>query len=289
MNYLYKLVLSVALGFFFVDASSQEVIGKHSLRNTQVVEIKDGEQDRTYRISIQTPYGYSAGAEKGKVFPVMFITDMSYNLPMVEGWMNVATWGNTVERHILVGISYEVNTNSRISRTYDYTPIVHEEWKDPTGGADAHLRFIKKQVLKYVENNYSTDPNSRTYVGSSLGGLFGAYVYLTQPDLFSNYILVSPSLWYDDGYLFRFEASTKIVKPKKPTKVFISAGELETPEDAGIRNNLFTDAIKFTKKVEAWENENVTIQFYPVADAFHSMTFPESIVRAIYWMHKVEN
>lgn len=289
MNTIFKLMVSLVLTVTTFGSFSQEIIGQHFLRNTQVVEIKDNTQDRTYRLSIQTPYGYAAGVEKGLTYPAMYITDMAYSFPIIEGWMDPATWGNTVKRHVLVGISWEVNSSSRDSRTYDYTPIVDEEWKYATGGADGHLRFIREEVFRYIEGNYSTDSKNRTFVGSSLGGLFGAYALLTQPDLFSNYILISPSLWYDDGYMFRLEASDKIVQPKRPTKVFISAGELETPEDAGIRNNLFTDAQKFTAKIETWKNQNVSIKFYPVADAFHSMTFPESIVRAIYWMHKKEN
>lgn len=281
-----KLILGIALSLAMFGAVAEELVGQYYLRSTQVVKIKDAAQDRIYHITIQTPFGYEEGVRKGQKYPAMYITDMAYNYPMVEGWMNVATYGNTIQKHLLVGISWEVNTSSMVSRTYDYTPVVEDEWKDPTGGADSHLRFLKEQVFPYVENKYSADPAKRTYVGSSLGGLFGAYALLTQPDLFANYLLVSPSLWYNDHYMFQLEASKKRVVPKQFTQVFISAGELETPKDAGIKNNLFTDAQKFAQKVQAWQSPNVSIQFYPVKDAFHSMTFPDSIVRGISWMLK---
>ena len=85
-----------------------------------------------------------------------------------------------------------------VSRYRDYSFRKHDnpeiQKKIQFGQANMHLDFIRNDVIKYVDNAYRTDPNSRTYFGYSMGGEFGAYILLSQPDTFNNYIIGSPSI-----------------------------------------------------------------------------------------------
>jgi predicted alpha/beta superfamily hydrolase len=73
-------------------------------------------------------------------------------------------------------------------------------------------------------------PDQRTYFGTSLGGLFGTYVLFTAPELFSNYIIGSPSFWYDDGIMFQFEKRFTEDHADLSARVFYAVGELEETE-----------------------------------------------------------
>ena len=56
----------------------------------------------------------------------------------------------------------------------------------------------------FIEQNYKVN-TTRTLIGQSLGGLLGAEILFKKPTLFTNYIIVSPSLWWDDESLLAWE------------------------------------------------------------------------------------
>ena len=59
---------------------------------------------------------------------------------------------------------------------------------------------IEKELQPYIETKYKTN-NDKTIIGQSLGGLFATEVLLKKPTLFNKYIIISPSLWWDNGSL----------------------------------------------------------------------------------------
>jgi predicted alpha/beta superfamily hydrolase len=91
-------------------------------------------------------------------------------------------------------------------RTRDLTPThVHEEFGDTTwvktsGGGENFTRFIKEELMPYVDEHYPTSPY-RTLIGHSLGGLFAINTLVNHPEMFDNYLSIDPSLWWDDEKL----------------------------------------------------------------------------------------
>ena len=131
-----------------------------------------------------------------------------------------------MENLIFVGISWQKGHKNGLSRQRDYTPTPSSPgFKDPSGKASDHLQFIQNDVIEYIEGMYSTDSTSRTYIGNSFGGLFGAYILLHSPDTFNHYILGSPSMWWDNEFMlkqnYKFSSDYE-------GKVFISVGADET-------------------------------------------------------------
>ncbi|MBE2897577.1 alpha/beta hydrolase [Pasteurellaceae bacterium 20609_3] len=96
---------------------------------------------------------------------------------------------------LIVGIGYVGEARYFVpERTRDYTPKADGEAFAQGGGADAFLRVIREQVSPFVEADHAIQ--QRAFFGHSFGGLFGLYAMLQQPDLFDNYFLASPSLWW---------------------------------------------------------------------------------------------
>ena len=153
------------------------------------------------------------------------------------------------------------------------------------GQANTHLDFIRNDVIKYVDNTYRTDPNSRTYFGYSLGGEFGAYILLTKPDTFNNYIIGSPSIKNEVPYLSElnskfgpYDASNR--KTSLNSNVFISYGTLEEEVAPHID--------EFTKVLNDRRDDGLSVQKV-VIDGNHGTAFPMTTVRSVAWLSSLMN
>jgi predicted alpha/beta superfamily hydrolase len=62
------------------------------------------------------------------------------------------------------------------------------------GQGRAYQRYLGDQVKPFIATRYRTDPARSLFLGHSYGALLGAQILFTEPDLFSGYILGSPSL-----------------------------------------------------------------------------------------------
>ena len=66
------------------------------------------------------------------------------------------------------------------------------------------------------------------FVGK-FGGLFGLYTFLNHQSIFNKYLILSPSLWYDNKNLFKDIKNYK--QSKYEMKLYIASGELESRID----------------------------------------------------------
>lgn len=86
-----------------------------------------------------------------------------------------------------------------------------------SGGCDTDVGPLPHQV----------HPTDDVYFGHSLGGLFGAYVLLSEPGSFRGYGLGSPSLWWDDCALFAHEQAYATAHADLVADVFVGIGAYE--------------------------------------------------------------
>ena len=185
-----------------------------------------------------------------------------------------------MEEAIIVGISYSKGSRGSSSRVRDYTPSKAASWKLETGGAEAHAKFIRGTVFSYIDANYRTKPAERTFVGNSLGGLFGAYILFEHPDMFSSYILGSPSVWFDNDHIL----STSITRPTKAIKIYLAVGGLEMPE-FGEREPMVTGATQLVDKINAQSNNKVHLKFHIIEGARHATAFPTTLIQGLDWIY----
>lgn len=121
---------------------------------------------------------------------------------------------------IVVGIS------SKNDRTRDFTP-------SPTtfgdGGSDKYSKFLEFELIPKIESDYTVDTTakSRLIIGHSFGGLLASYLFIKQNHIFYNYLMLSPSLWYDNEILLRQEPDFREQNATINNLVFIGCGEME--------------------------------------------------------------
>lgn len=176
------------------NSDNQIVFGKIDSVQSEVL-------NETRKIWIHVPGDGDSSIFSGKKYPVLYLLDGPGHFYSVAGMMRQlsTTNGNTIiPEMIIVAIP---NTN----RTRDLTPT-HSEvspfggdtaWLKDSGGGEAFADFMEKELIPYIEKNYPVT-DYRTYVGHSFGGLTVINTLMTRPELFTNYVSIDPSMWWNN-------------------------------------------------------------------------------------------
>lgn len=183
------------------------------------IEIYSDIMSESRILNIYLPYNYSA--DSAKEYPVIYLLDGSIH----EDFIHIAgivqfgsySWINFIPESIVVGIS-------NIDRKRDFTfPTKRKQYQKAIpngGGSDAFIRFIENDLIPLVSEKYNTS-STKTIIGQSLGGLLASEILIKKPYLFDNYIIISPSLWWDKKSLL----DVPIQEFKSPKSIYIGVGK----------------------------------------------------------------
>ncbi|TKB43043.1 alpha/beta hydrolase [Thalassotalea mangrovi] len=247
---------------------------------SETIELKEPATDRVYPIFVKVPRSYKTNKEKR--YPVIYLTDAWYSFQITSGATRFAMNHGEMEEAIIVAISYSKGSRGASSRIRDYTPSKAPGWKLPTGNADGHARFIRDVLFPFIETNYRVSTSQRTFVGNSLGGLFGAFILFNYPEMFSSYILGSPSVWFRDNEIL----TETVKKSESPIKVYIAVGSLERPE-YGEREDMVAGAKLLMQKISKESGQNTQVKFNMINDARHATAFPTTLIQGLDWIYGI--
>jgi predicted alpha/beta superfamily hydrolase len=198
---------------------SQGLSFTQEVPRTVTTDLKS-EAGHDYRLIITLPSGFDAKTE----YKVLYYVDAWWLEDLVEGAYRLKDLSTQMDKVILVGISSVGNEPEwHRQRNRDLTPSAYSDSKmgvtmaagdipmndSTTGFADEFMHFITDQVIGTVENEYKIDASSRGFLGHSFGGLFGFHALMKHPDVFTNYILLSPSVWWNKSELLDEFATMK--------------------------------------------------------------------------------
>src|SRR6185369_15595033 len=96
-------------------------------------------------------------------------------------------------------------------------------YKSGSGGAENFVKFLSLELFPFLESTYPVRTEGRTIYGHSFGGLFGTHVLINHPTLFDNYLILSPSLWWNQKAIFK----NLHVSFSSKTKIYMATGSLE--------------------------------------------------------------
>ncbi|MGR6980739.1 alpha/beta hydrolase [Testudinibacter sp. P27/CKL/0425] len=103
----------------------------------------------------------------------------------------------------IVAIGYPTEQRYAVAeRTRDYTFAAAGDQFAAGGGAADFLDFVA-ELPNWLEKQYALQPQYKLFFGHSFGGLFGLYVWLNRPELFDDYTIASPSLWWGNGTILQ--------------------------------------------------------------------------------------
>lgn len=196
-----------------VDAGEPVVIAKSYQLNSKILK-------ETRRYNVMLPAGYEEGKEH---YPLLILLDGGANEDFhhLSGIVQVSVGNGSMRPFIVVGIE---NTQRR----RDFTPSTDDprdkEVAPIVGGAQEFRRFLAEELLPKINHDYRTS-DEIAIAGESFAGLFIIDTLLNQPELFDDYIAVSPSLWWNNEYLNREGARLLTGKSLKGKKVFLTMAD----------------------------------------------------------------
>ena len=199
--------------------SKPEIMAKSQFTIGDTIEFHSVVLDENRVLNIYLPSSYDAAIDKH--YPVIYLLDGSAS----EDFIHLAglvqfgsfSWINQLPESIVVGIE---NVDRKRDFTYPSSNSLDQEEFPSSGGSEQFIQFIGTEIQPLVENNYRTN-SKKTIIGQSLGGLLATEILFKKPNLFDNYIIISPSLWWDDESLLEFAALTS----SSPKSIYIGVGK----------------------------------------------------------------
>lgn len=185
----------------------------------ETIELKSDILNENRILNIYLPPNYTTDANK--TYPIIYLLDGSID----EDFIHIAglvqfgsfSWINMLPESIIVGIA-----NSDRKKDFTYPTTNKQDKTDlPTSGKSANfMQFLEKELQPYITTNYKTS-GPTTLIGQSLGGLLATEILFKKPHLFDNYIIVSPSLWWDDESLLALQPANYSSKKS----IYIAVGK----------------------------------------------------------------
>lgn len=169
-------------------------------------------------LNVYLPVSYKTNKKDN--YPVIYLLDGSIDEDIihVSGLVQYGSfsWINSIPESIVVGIA---NVDRRKNFTFP-TTVLKDKQEFPTSGESAKfIDFLKNEVKPLIAKNFRITESS-TLIGQSLGGLLATEILLKQPEMFNNYVIVSPSLWWDNLSLLKI----KLPKTTAAIKTVIAVG-----------------------------------------------------------------
>ena len=253
MNYKKnKLLMLIILFLVYSVCSFGQQQVKNAIDNSEVIpnytelqKIHSNIVDDDYYLYIKLPKNYN---KSDKTYPVIYLLDGDIAFTMAWSTVRYLQFGKHLPDVIIVGIGYGtlLSSNEENMRERDYT-ISKLENRKLSGGGENFLKFIKTELIPFIDSEYRTNPTERVINGYSYGGLFTMYTFLTENKLFSGYIAGSPYIYPDlENFQKLVIENFELIKESK-AKLFISYGSLEDEK-------LYSNPIN--KIVQGLENSN---------------------------------
>jgi predicted alpha/beta superfamily hydrolase len=157
------------------------------------------------RVNVHFPAGYAASRIP---LPVLYMPDggIDEDFPHVTRAVDSLVTLHRIRPFIVVGVP---NTERRRDLTGP-THVKSDSAIAPhVGGSGAFRRFLRDELLPAINARYPTT-NERAIIGESLAGLFVMETFLEEPTLFTHYVALDPSVWWNAGMIVD-SARTRIV------------------------------------------------------------------------------
>lgn len=281
--------------FFFSLFSSSGFSQTNTLAKTDhtkpfvlglIDEIQSRELSEKRILNIYLPSGYNPNDSTR--YPVIYLLDGSAD----EDFIHVAglvqfnnfSWIDRVPKSIVIGIA---NIDRRKDFTYP-TSIEADKKRFPSAGhSEKFIAFIEKELQPFIEKKYKTD-QSKMIIGQSLGGLLATEILLKKPTLFNKYILISPSLWWDNGSLLNQSSDLLTESFSQNTGIYLGVGK-EGLAPSTSPHVMEVDANLLAEKLGKGKSKTVQVHFDYLPQEDHATITHQAIFNAFRILYPLKN
>lgn len=257
--------------------NSIEAYPQVRIDGTEIREIKSTITGEKYFIHVGLPRSYSDSVE---TYPTLYIMDADGAFGTCTEISRLLALNKEVPEMIIVGIAYGVSFKEYLfNRQRDYTPTAVEECAG-SGGGEKFLSFINEELISFIEKQYRVKKSERAICGFSYGGLFVLYTLFHKPEIFNGYIAGSPSFYWDNKVIFKYEQKYFERSSNLPVKLFMSAGSLENQEWYVQPLNQFTQILN-SREYSGLEFKSIILD-----DETHYSSFGNAFTKGLKWLFK---
>jgi predicted alpha/beta superfamily hydrolase len=262
-------VLIFVLAFFSCISNAQNLPKKISEtdfilgKSIQIESIVLGE---IRDLNIYLPLKYSADSLKR--YPVIYLLDGSKD----EDFIHIAgivqfgsfSWVNLLSESMVVGIG---NVDRIKDFTYPSENELDQKEFPSSGKSESFITFIQKELQPFIDSSFKTTAE-KTIIGQSLGGLLATEILFERPELFDNFIIVSPSLWWDDEKIL----DRKLPSFESSKSIYIAGGK-----EGKVMERT---AKELHKKLSDKGNKNTYLYYEFLADKTHGDALHNAVYNA---------
>ena len=211
--------------------------------------------------------------------PIIFVLDSDMSFGLVYDVVRWLRWGKEIPNVAIVGISYGTGQTSwwhKRSRDYTSSKDQTKIWGDwpLAGGSENFKKFIENDLFKFIESEFNLKGGSKTIVGLSFGGLLCTDILFSKPDLFDNYIILGPSLLWNDKEIF-----------KKETKYFENHSNLKANVFSAIGNldnkTIIEPWTEFVTLLKSRKYTGLTLNTWIIDNETHLSMLPAGLTRGL--------
>lgn len=208
-------------------------------------------------------------------YPVVYVLDGSAHedFPHIAGLVQFMNMYDMMPKSIVVGIA---NVDRYRDFTHPSTDSLDLESLPQSGASAQFISFIKDELQPFIKSKYPTNGH-QTIIGQSLGGLLATEVLMTQPDLFDDYIIVSPSLWWNKHSLVDTAADYFKNNQNLKKRIYISLGE-EHPV-------MHEVADKLVAAITNSGNKHLELHYQPILDEDHATILHSAVYKGFKTLH----
>lgn len=220
-------------------------------------------------------------------YPIIYVLDGNAYFQLFQDIVRMQSVraGHTgVNPAIIVGIGYPGEQDFATEyRVYDYTPPSSSVTLPPkpdgkpwpkSGGANHFIQFIEEELKPHIESTFLIDRKKQTLFGHSLGGLFTLFAMFTKPNVFQNYIAISPSIWWNDSCILLEEQKWKSEELLEDVRLFLGVGSLEKP-------HMVSEAQDMYKRFAQMNKQNFYVDYMKAEGENHASVVPTTISRGL--------
>ncbi|MFZ4861752.1 alpha/beta hydrolase [Sphingobacterium sp. Mn56C] len=250
---------------------------------TTVLSSKILNEDR--RINILLPDDFNA--QDSVQYPIIYILDggMAEDFFHLSGIIRFQTqpWIAQFPNAVVVGIE---NTDRRRDFTFavpNIDFIEKEGFRKSSfpryGGSAQYMAFLENELLPYINKTYKGN-GKNTVIGESLAGLLSTEILLTKPYMFSDYLIISPSLWWGEGALL--EKASALLDKNLKSKVRVYVGAPSKDEDI----KMYQEAEALFKILSAKNEVYCVFDYLP--NETHATVIHQAVYNAFRLLHAAD-
>jgi len=227
-----------------------------------------------YQVNVYLPDSYAT--ELSKNYPVLYVIDGGTD----QDFKHIAGLGALASINpyafkpaIVVGVETKQRLFELTSINLD--PRYNRE-KGELGGSEQFRAYIRNAVIPFVDKKFRTS-TERIVMGESLAGLFIMETFLKEPSLFSSYVSISPSLWYDDRRLAKSAKEYLTSHKDKPINLYVSMADEGGTMQKGLDEILAA--------VSGSKLKNLRLNYQDRRDSeFHWTIYHQAALEALQWI-----